>query len=228
MSSASYQTEDSLPITAELSTKENEPTSFVGKAVTAFVLSVTLVCLALASQYPTSGSSVSGMTSLNEESIAVHAKHSAIANKALYCPKVFKKGDSRFVPASCSMFAKNDLNWAHMVDSNVLYVCASKTLSPIDIKEGTFDQYGIEINEDNGMGVSLIKTGEKARLAIYEGKFEGDKDAIEQISDHSLISHTYAGDKIENDAVESAMMYSEAPLMPVSCEDLFEYIDSKR
>jgi len=158
----------------------------------------------------------------------VEANGEPIVDGPLYCPKLFKKGDSRFVPESCTLFSQNDLNWAHMVDSNVLYVCGSAAISPINIKEGTFEKFGIPIDEESGKGISLIHTGALSKLAIYEGKFDGRNDQINELNDHSLISHSYNGEEIENDAVKSAMMFSTDPLMPVSCKDLFAYIDSEK
>jgi hypothetical protein len=229
----SFQNEEALPLTtdAEAPASDTKPASFMGKVLTALVLSVSLVSLALASQFPSSANAATGAIgsmSMDNLEPSPHAKGEPIVKGPLYCPKLFKKGDTRFVPESCTLFSQNDLNWAHMVDSNVLYVCGSKALSPINIKEGTFEHYGIPIDVKSGKGISLIHTGEFTKLAIYEDKFDGRKDQVNEMNDHSLISNSYNGEEIENDAVKSAMMYSEDPLMPISCDDLFDYIEKKQ
>lgn len=225
MSTSSYQSTDventSMPIECEMNAVEQEEMqkpAFTSKVVTALVLSAAIVGLGLSSQYGAVSSTVSTPT----------MSMSTLVDDALYCPFKFKQGDSRYVPDSCVFFAEDDINYEKNLESNALYVCASKSISPHDIKEGTFEKYGISIDSAKGLGVSLITTGQKTKISIYEGKFSGDEDLINMSSNHALTADTYDGSKAENDAVHAAMMYSTDLSMPVNCEDLLEYVKSMK
>ena len=143
-----------------------------------------------------------------------------VAKEPLFCPGKFDRDSSHFVPSSCTVFSKHDMNMEHIKESPVFYMCASESLSPVNILPSHFQGYGL-INENKEIAVSFIKSGHGVSMTVF------DSDEKEHTASRIDKKNRFRGSDFDKDnLVASAMITSNALAMPVSCDELYKAIDA--